>query len=300
MKKEINNGEKIVYADRSEEIKSFRFFLIHYLIADVIVLIFVLIFVRYLSKRAVLPVEMALNEQKRFIADASHELKTPLSVIMANVDIMASNQEATIADNMRWINNTEIEAKRMNKLVHDMLLLAKTDSLTAAMEGNYKPLDFSKLVEGCAMTIEVLAFERSLTMNQDIETGIKVLGDEERLVRLVTILMENAMKYVNKNGVIDISLKSFASYIQLTVTNTGHPIPEEKQNQVFRRFFRADESRSNTKDGYGLGLSIARNITENHGGIIELLYSNEKLGTCFSVKLPHLGDTKRKRNGSYR
>lgn len=290
MKKDIKDGYKIVFADREEEVETFQFLLLHYIIADIAVLAFVFVFVRYIAKRAVMPVDMAIKEQKRFIADVSHELKTPLSVIMANVDIMVSNPESTISDNMRWVDNTKTEARRMNKLIHDMLLLAKTDTITSASEEVHESVDFSDLVEGCVMTIEVLAFERSLVMKEDIEKGIYVTGDKDRLERLVTILMENAMKYVDESGLIEICLKNYFEYVQFTVTNTGIPIPDEKQGQVFHRFFRADESRSKAREGYGLGLSIARNITENHGGIIELLYSDEERGTCFSVKLPHEGD----------
>ena len=284
-------GTKVVLLDRDAELDSIYYQLQVYVVLAVIILILILILSDFLARRAILPVDEAIRSQQQFIADASHELKTPLTVILANLDIISADPDRTIRESEKWLDNTKSETKRMSKLVNEMLFLARSD---AAMDMHYdfRLIDFNTVVDEVVLTTEALAYERNITLESDLEENIPVIGDEERLKQVVMILLDNAAKYVDEGGLIKVKLASAGRSTEvLTVTNTGTPIPPEKCEHIFDRFFRADESRVRDKGGYGLGLSIAQNIVEKHNGEIALDYSNEN-GTRFSVKLPNASSFK--------
>ena len=175
----------------------------------------------------------------------------------------------------------------MQKLVNEMLFLARSD---AAINQNYEfaLMNLSDVVDECALSSEALAFERKIAFSDDIDEEVQIIGDADKIKQVIMILLDNAFKYVNEGGSIDIALKSGGTMIKsavLSVHNTGDAIPPEKIDHVFERFYRVDESRVREKDGYGLGLSIAQNIVEKHSGEIIVAYSNEN-GTCFEVSFP--------------
>ncbi len=251
-----------------------------------ILLILIHLLCEYLSRRSILPVDEAIRTQQQFIADASHELKTPIAVILANLDILKTSPDKTVREEEKWIDSTKMEANRMSKLVNEMLFLARSDA-AMDMHYNFRLINFSDVVEEVVLTTEALAFERNITLEADIAENSQVVGDFERLKQVVMILVENATKYVNENGTIQVELTSGPRRVEvLTVTNSGAPIPTEKAEHIFERFYRVDESRVREKGGYGLGLSIAQKIIEKHHGEIGLAFSNEN-GTCFEVRLPH-------------
>lgn len=279
-------GTKAALMDRTSETEAIYFQFRVYIGLAFIILILILILCDYLARRAILPVDEAIRTQQQFIADASHELKTPLTVILANLDIIASNKDLTVREAERWLDNTKSETKRMSKLVNEMLFLARSDA-AMDMHYNFRLIDFGEAIDEVVLTTEALAFERNITLESDIAPDALVVGDFERLKQVVMILVENATKYVDEGGRIDVKLTAVSRRnCLLTVTNTGEPIPPDKSAHIFDRFYRVDESRVREKGGYGLGLSIAQNIVEKHNGEIKLNYSNES-GTCFSVRLPH-------------
>ncbi len=279
-------GTKVALLDRASELRAIYFQFRLYITLAFILLILIHLLCEYLARRSILPVDEAIRTQQQFIADASHELKTPIAVILANLDILKTSPDKTVREEEKWIDSTKMEANRMSKLVNEMLFLARSDA-AMDMHYNFRLINFSDVVEEVVLTTEALAFERNITLEADIAENSQVVGDFERLKQVVMILVENATKYVNENGTIQVELTSGPRRVEvLTVTNSGAPIPTEKAEHIFERFYRVDESRVREKGGYGLGLSIAQKIIEKHHGEIGLAFSNEN-GTCFEVRLPH-------------
>ena len=241
----------------------------------------------YLSRIVARPVERAWADQQRFIADASHELKTPLTVILANASILSSDKDKTVAEQEVWVEGITEEAERMRHLTESMLTLAQED---AGVDGkrDMAPLDFSALVEGQILVFDAVAFERSLTIAGDIDEGVRVVGDEARLVNLVKTLLENACKYARAGSEIDVGLRAVRGDAQLTVSNDGETIPADELPHLFDRFYRSDRARSSGETGetasFGLGLSIAKSTAQAHGGSISAASADSR--TTFTVKIP--------------
>lgn len=286
-------GYKIAFSDASAEIVTIRFMARAYSVAAFFFFAIMFMFSDYMAHKAIAPVEKTWRHQNQFVADASHELKTPLTVILANMDIMLANPGSTIEEQQKWIENTKSEARRMTDLVNDMLFLARGDA-GHELTFNFMDVNASALVEDCVLTFESVAFEKGVQLVENITEDVIIKADEARLKQAIIILIDNALKYVDDKGQILVSLKYVnryvgrvpgKSFVKIAVSNTGTPIPKEKQSQVFERFFRVDESRTREKGGYGLGLAIAANITQAHEGNIALDYS-DKRGTCFSLTLP--------------
>ncbi len=234
----------------------------------------------FLSGLAVKPVKKAWGQQKQFVADASHELKTPLTVILANNNIMMSHKDSTVADERQWLESTEEEANHMKKLIDNMLFLAKSDAGTAKVQ--FSEVNLSEITEGCALIFEPVAFEKEIMIDTDIEEGVTVEGDATQLNQLVHILVDNAVKYADRCTSVKIKLHRRGEHTELSVNNCGVPIPNEDIDHIFDRFYRAEKSR--TTKGYGLGLSIAQRIVESMNGKIGVV-SNESEGTTFTVRI---------------
>ncbi len=241
----------------------------------------------FFSRWALRPVKQAWDQQRQFVADASHELKTPLTVILANTSILMAHPERTVASQSQWVESTQAEGTRMQELVADLLLLARIDAEETDL-AKTKPkerIDLSNLVEGELLQFESVAFERSVSLDGHIDAGIFVLGAQERLRRLVTTLLDNACKYADEGGEIDVSLSRKGNMAAFSVHNTGPAIAEDDLPHVFDRFYRADKARTSGAGGYGLGLSIAREVAEEHGGTIAVA-SSDAAGTLFTAMLP--------------
>jgi signal transduction histidine kinase len=231
-----------------------------------------------LSWLAVKPVKKAWLQQKQFVADASHELKTPLTVILANNNIMMSHKNATIDEEKQWLESTEVEATHMKNLIDQMLFLAKSDAEQTKFEQT--SLDLSEIIEGTVLNFEPIAYEKSVTINSEIEPQIMINGDVTMLTQLSHILIDNAVKYAGIGGTVNVALSRANDGCRLSVNNSGEIISEEDLTHLFDRFYRADKARS--EGGYGLGLSIAHNIVKQHKGKIEV-ESRENYGTTFKV-----------------
>lgn len=236
-----------------------------------------------LSQYAVRPFEETWLRQQRFIADASHELKTPLSVIMASNSLAQADPAATVESKMRWLETIDSESQRMLDLVNDMLFLAQSNSVASARGSAI--INFSDLVMGEALHFESLAFERGVTLEVHISDGVCVLGISSQLKKLIGTLLDNACKYAGPDGEVVLTLFRRDTSAYLRVRNNGPCIPKEDLPYIFDRFYRADRARNRQTGGFGLGLAIAKDIVGNHNGSIEAA-SEEEWGTCFTVRLP--------------
>ena len=241
----------------------------------------------FFSRWALRPVKRAWEQQRQFVADASHELKTPLTVILANTSILMSHPERTIASQSQWVESTQAEGERMQGLVADLLLLARLDAEeTDIVKSKPKErIDLSNLVEGELLQFESVAFERAIELESDVDEGIAMQGSIERLRRLVTTLLDNACKYAGDNGKVRVELHAQNGSTRFVVHNTGSLISAEDLQHVFDRFYRADKARTGGAGGHGLGLAIARAIAEEHGGTLTAS-STQAEGTVFTATLP--------------
>ena len=240
-----------------------------------------------LSSWLLKPVERAWEQQRRFVADASHELKTPLAVIIANTQIL--NKDTTLsAESRRWIESTADESAHMKNLVEELLELARTDESTAGAQGVMQKtdVDFSEVVESAALEFDAIAFERGCEIREDVQPDIHVEGDPEWLARLAKILVDNACKYASAGTPINVSLAKEGKHCVLKVNNHGQTISPENLEHIFDRFYRTDKARSRvTKTGgFGLGLAIAKGVADSHGGEISA-QSTDADGTTFRVVL---------------
>ena len=215
----------------------------------------------YLAKRIVRPLEESYRKQKQFISDAGHELKTPVSVISANAELLSRE----LGDN-QWLANIQYENERMGKLVIQLLELTRTETIALQTER----LDFSRLVDGETLPFESVAFEKGLALNCDIESDLFIEGNANQLKQLVSILLDNAICHSTDGKEIFLTLKASHKYVILSVANAGKPIHTEQIEQMFERFYRADTARNGDDRHYGLGLSIAKTIVTAHKGRIEV------------------------------
>ena len=235
-----------------------RLFRSYLLIAAAAALVFLGVCI-LLSHWVVAPVERAWRQQRQFLSDASHELKTPLTVILSNAEMLES---APLEDRAaRWADNIRSEAQQMKSLVEEMLTLARADNMTRAPV--MEPTALSEVTTDCALAFEPVAFEAGKPLEYDIDPDITVLGDRDRLRQAVSILLDNAIKYGAPGGTIRMQLHRTDRQARLTVSNPGDPIPPEQLSHLFERFYRVDASRGETS-GFGLGLAIASAIAREH------------------------------------
>lgn len=281
--KESPSNYFVVLLDRSIEISTLRRLIITFLITFVILMALLSLLSIFLARWAVKPIEKAWEKQKQFVADASHELKTPLTVIATNADVIMSNPDDLVKNQSKWLEYIKTETVRMTKLVSDLLYIAKTDANQTTM--NMIEFNMSDTISEICLVFEALMFEKHKNFDySDIQENIVYKGDEDRIKQLFTILLDNAVKHSPDNANIKVSLTAEKKKIQLVVTNTGETIPKESLDKIFERFYRVDKSRARETGGCGLGLSIAKTIVDNHKGNISVT-SKDGEGTSFIVTL---------------
>lgn len=283
MVKPSMGGYRVVFLDISSQQAILTNLIYTFLAVACIMLIFIFFISRFFANRSIQPIKEAFDKQKQFIADASHELKTPITVIHTNVDVLLSNGDDPIKSQSKWLYYIKSETERMNKLTNDLLYLTQIDYSDIKMIST--DFNVSDAVESIILTMEAVVFENHISLQYDIEPDLLMHGNSEQIKQVVMILLDNAVKYTNTEGRIDISLKKHYNNLVLTVANTGEGIPEEHIHKIFDRFYRTDKSRARKSGGYGLGLAIAKAITEQHGGKISAKSILNK-STTFRVELP--------------
>lgn len=273
-------NQYFVFTDISSEIATLQGLMRNCIMIGVLsFLIFLGISIR-LAKWAVKPVDTAWKQQKQFVADASHELKTPLTVIMTNAELM-QNMEFDEESRVKFSQNILTMSRQMRGLIEQMLVLARTEQIQS--DTVYSAVDFSKLVSDAILPFEPVFFENNLVMETQIASGIKVNGAEAQLRQLLEILLDNAHKYSKEKGTTWVTLRTHRkSRCLLTVANEGDDIAKEDLKQIFKRFYRVDKARSRN-GSFGIGLSIAEKIVMQHGGKI---WAESKNGVnSFQVEL---------------
>lgn len=279
-----NLGYDIVFLDRAIELSTLNRLLAIFIGIGSIGLIVLFGLSWLLASWAITPIADAWDKQKQFIADASHELKTPLTVIATNTDVILANSEDTVQNQAKWLNYIKSETSRMSKLVADLLYIAKTDVNEVAMVMN--EFNLSHTVLGVCLVFESVAFEKGKLLDTNIDEEISFKGDEDRIKQLITILIDNAIVHSEGNANILVTLKrDNKDKIKLSISNTnGEDIPNGVENRLFERFFRVDKARNRSNGSHGLGLNIAQSIVKNHNGTITVTSTTEHLVT-FTVTL---------------
>ncbi|PEB51926.1 two-component sensor histidine kinase [Bacillus pseudomycoides] len=236
-----------------------------------------------LANRSLVPIQQSWEKQTQFAADASHELRTPLSVIQTHLELLFRHPQYTIEQESMTIYKVLQEVKRMNKLVADLLTLAKTDSNQLLIQR--KEFQIGELFSTIIHQFEPIADLRNISISKDIEEQLMYKGDKERIHQLLIILMDNAMKYNVENGKITVTCNKDGSFITIIIEDTGIGIANEELPHIFDRFYRSDKSRTRSEGGTGLGLSIAKWITDAHNGEIKV-WSELHKGTRIIIKFP--------------
>ncbi|MBP3238754.1 MAG: HAMP domain-containing histidine kinase [Lachnospiraceae bacterium] len=259
-----DNGSRFVYLDCTKEVSQSRKLLLISLGVALASLVFEFILLWFFSKKVVKPVAESVEKQKAFITDASHELKTPLTIISANTEVLEMMDEKN-----EWTESIRNQTVRLSKLINEMVLLAKMDE--EKRELTMADFSLSAAVSETVMPFETVARNKGFEFESEIEEGIEFHGDESAVRQVVSIFMDNAMKYTGKNEAgeekIKVSLYRKNKKARLTVFNTCEKIDRQELSRLFERFYRVDKSRSRETGGSGIGLSIVQAIADKHKGM---------------------------------
>lgn len=274
----LKSGNTVyIFVDNKEALQnSKQFFIVSIFIFLLSVIVFTIISY-YLSRWMIEPSEKAIKNQKIFVANISHDLKTPITIIRANADLIENEVK-----NKKSIKYIQQETEKLNHLVNEMLTLTRIDN-TISKE-NFKSFNFGDSLFDVVLPFESIAYEKGIRFNINIDEVTDYFGDESNIQKLAEILIDNAMSYTAKGGIVDVDAYENSKAVTLSVTNTGEPISDEKKVEIFDRFYRESKSRESTGNHYGLGLSIASTIVKKHNGKISIESKNGK--NTFTVTLP--------------
>jgi signal transduction histidine kinase len=275
-------GSIIVFLDYSVEEIMIKPFFISSAFISIIALTLVFIITIFLANKSIQPIKKSWEKQAVFIADASHELRTPLAVVTSNLEIVMENENETISSQEKWFGNIQSELDRMKKLVDDLLFLARSDSEDEIPKDYF---DISTVVFKIYDSFTLIAKKKGLNLILNNKDNITAYGNEFRIKQLITILLDNAIKYTDYGGKIELILETSTSIYQLSVRDTGEGISKEHIDKIFDRFYRVDKSRSRSYGGSGLGLAIAKCIVNEHKGTINIKSEVNK-GTEVTISLP--------------
>ena len=274
----LKSGNTVyIFVNNKEALQnSKQFFIVSIFIFLLSVIVFTIISY-YLSRWMIKPSEKAIKNQKIFVANISHDLKTPITIIRANADLIENEVK-----NKKSIKYIKQETEKLNHLVNEMLTLTRIDN-TISKE-NFKNFNFGDSLFDVVLPFESIAYEKGIKFNINIDESTNYFGNETNIQKLAEILIDNAMSYTAKGGIVDVDAYESSKAVTLSVTNTGEPISDEKKEEIFDRFYRESKSRESTGNHYGLGLSIASTIVKKHNGKISVESKNGK--NTFTVTLP--------------
>lgn len=274
----LKSGNTVyIFVNNKEALQNSKQFFIVSIFIYILSMIAFTIISYYLSRWMIKPSEKAIKNQKIFVANISHDLKTPITIIRANADLIENEVK-----NKKSIKYIQQETEKLNHLVNEMLTLTRIDN-TISKE-NFKSFNFGDSLFDVVLPFESIAYEKGIKFNINIDEVTDYFGDESNIQKLAEILIDNAMSYTAKGGIVDVDAYENSKVVTLSVTNTGEPISDEKKVEIFDRFYRESKSRESTGNHYGLGLSIASTIVKKHNGKISIESKNGK--NTFTVTLP--------------
>lgn len=274
----LRSGNTVyIFVNNKEALQNSKQFFIVSIFIYILSMIAFTIISYYLSRWMIKPSEKAIKNQKIFVANISHDLKTPITIIRANADLIENEVK-----NKKSIKYIQQETEKLNHLVNEMLTLTRIDN-TISKE-NFKSFNFGDSLFDVVLPFESIAYEKGIRFNINIDEVTDYFGDESNIQKLAEILIDNAMSYTAKGGIVDVDAYENSKVVTLSVTNTGEPISDEKKVEIFDRFYRESKSRGSTGNHYGLGLSIASTIVKKHNGKISIESKNGK--NTFTVTLP--------------
>lgn len=248
-----------IFLDLSKEIASFRSLLFSSILVAFFGLLAVFILLLALSKRIVRPVSESYEKQRRFITDAGHEIKTPLTIISADVDVLDMEYGES-----EWLRDIQLQIKRLTTLTNDLIYLSKMEESQSQLQ--MKEFSLSALSDELVQSFQALAKTQEKSFTSSIQPGIILRGDEKKIGQAISNLLDNALKYSEPNGRISLTLEKRGRFVSLNVFNTTREISEENLKNLFDRFYRADPSRNSQTGGHGIGLSIVQAVVLAHKG----------------------------------
>lgn len=269
---------RVIFLDYSGYLFTFRSTLFTGLWVSAVGLLAVFLLLLLLSRRIIRPILESYEKQKRFITDAGHELKTPIAIIQADTDVLTLE---TGEDN-EWIDDIQHQVRRLSTLTNDLIYLSRMEE--PQRQTAFLPLPFSDLVAETAQSFQAVAKSQGKTFSLRIQPTLTLVGEEKSLGQLVSILLDNALKYSPPGGEITVTLARQGKSLLLTVANTAQTLSKELLENMFDRFYRGDKARSSEQGGYGIGLSIAKAVVQSHKGKISAAARGDQL--VMTVVLP--------------
>lgn len=273
-------GSSIVFSDTATETATLKNMMYSCLVIFLVAMLVFFGISILLSRWTIKPVAKAWDQQRQFVADASHELKTPLAVVMANAELM-QNKDTSEEECKKYAGNILTMTYQMRSLVENMLEMARVNN--AALQMNMTNLDFSQLAQDAVLSFQLLYEEKEQGLRSAIAEGVRLYGSEQHLYQVLDVLLDNALKYSTPHGMVTVDLNRNGRHCVLSVSGPGEPLSQEERRNIFKRFYRIDRARS--MDGsYGLGLAIAQSVVEAHKGKI---WAESRNGyNIFYVRLP--------------
>ena len=276
----ISDGETLLlFLNCERELSTFRTFLYASVGISLVGTLAVFLLLLLFSGRIVRPIAESYEKQKQFITDAGHELKTPITIIRADADVLQSELD----EENEWITDIRRQTSRLAELTSDLIYLSKMEEENAALP--MQELSLSELVDETARSFQALAFSKGRVFSSSVAPDLRVSGDEKALAKLVSILLDNAMKYSPEGGAVELRLDQIGKAARLSVKNSSAPMEKGSADRLFERFAREDRSRNSESGGFGLGLAIAKAVTEAHRGKIHA-QSEDGASLTVTAELP--------------